>query len=208
MIRGMGVDSSRRTSISPRSTSSKKSSTSSSSAPVWAPWIASASLAKICRTSSTRCGSSNRSRRAPVSQWATRGRDRRISPASSPQPLLAGLRPARQLRRPGHARLRRRLGRRRLENHRRAHRQRLLALLLGRLERPAHDGPQQHRAHHRPPATSTCAKSPKSRSAIPKHAVIASLMVESKREAWHDIVKRSEDAGADGLELNFGCPTA
>src|ERR1700692_3873678 len=40
----------------------------------------------------------------------------------------------------------------------------------------------------------------------PKHAVIASLMVESKREVWHDIVKRSEEAGADGLELNFGCP--
>ena len=40
----------------------------------------------------------------------------------------------------------------------------------------------------------------------PKHAVIASLMVESKREAWHDIVQRAEDAGADGLELNFGCP--
>jgi len=40
----------------------------------------------------------------------------------------------------------------------------------------------------------------------PKHAVIASLMVDSRREAWHDIVKRSEDAGADGLELNFGCP--
>jgi dihydropyrimidine dehydrogenase (NAD+) subunit PreA len=40
----------------------------------------------------------------------------------------------------------------------------------------------------------------------PEHAVIASLMVESKREAWHEIVKRSEDAGADGLELNFGCP--
>jgi dihydropyrimidine dehydrogenase (NAD+) subunit PreA len=31
-------------------------------------------------------------------------------------------------------------------------------------------------------------------------------MVESTREAWHDIVKRSEDTGADGLELNFGCP--
>jgi dihydropyrimidine dehydrogenase (NAD+) subunit PreA len=31
-------------------------------------------------------------------------------------------------------------------------------------------------------------------------------MVESKREAWHEIVKRSEDAGSDGLELNFGCP--
>jgi dihydropyrimidine dehydrogenase (NAD+) subunit PreA len=40
----------------------------------------------------------------------------------------------------------------------------------------------------------------------PKHALIASLMVESKRETWHDIVKRSEDAGCDGLELNFGCP--
>ena len=40
----------------------------------------------------------------------------------------------------------------------------------------------------------------------PKHVVIASLMVESTREAWHEIVQRSEDAGADGLELNFGCP--
>jgi len=40
----------------------------------------------------------------------------------------------------------------------------------------------------------------------PYHAVIASLMVESKREAWHEIVARAEDAGADGLELNFGCP--
>jgi len=40
----------------------------------------------------------------------------------------------------------------------------------------------------------------------PKHVIIASLMVESRREAWHDIVKRAEDAGADGLELNFGCP--
>ena len=40
----------------------------------------------------------------------------------------------------------------------------------------------------------------------PKQVVIASLMVESKREAWHLIVQQSEDAGADGLELNFGCP--
>src|SRR4029077_8749090 len=40
----------------------------------------------------------------------------------------------------------------------------------------------------------------------PKHLVIASLMVESKREAWHEIVQRAEDAGSDGLELNFGCP--
>jgi dihydropyrimidine dehydrogenase (NAD+) subunit PreA len=40
----------------------------------------------------------------------------------------------------------------------------------------------------------------------PKHAVIVSLMVESRREAWHEIVKRSEDTGCDGFELNFGCP--
>jgi len=40
----------------------------------------------------------------------------------------------------------------------------------------------------------------------PKHALIASLMVESNRQAWHKIVQQSEDAGADGLELNFGCP--
>ncbi len=40
----------------------------------------------------------------------------------------------------------------------------------------------------------------------PKHAVIVSLMVESKREAWHEIMKKTEDTGADGVELNFGCP--
>ena len=39
----------------------------------------------------------------------------------------------------------------------------------------------------------------------PGHAVIASLMVETK-EDWRDIIKRCEDSGADGLELNFGCP--
>src|SRR5437762_11283990 len=31
-------------------------------------------------------------------------------------------------------------------------------------------------------------------------------MVESKRDSWHEIVKRAEGSGADGLELNFGCP--
>jgi dihydropyrimidine dehydrogenase (NAD+) subunit PreA len=41
---------------------------------------------------------------------------------------------------------------------------------------------------------------------FPKHAVIASIMVESKKEAWQEIVKRVEDTGADGFELNFGCP--
>src|SRR5713226_8370223 len=40
----------------------------------------------------------------------------------------------------------------------------------------------------------------------PKHLVVASLMVESKRESWHEMVRRAEDAGSDALELNFGCP--
>jgi len=39
----------------------------------------------------------------------------------------------------------------------------------------------------------------------PKHALIASLMVET-RENWREIIKKAEDTGADGLELNFGCP--
>src|ERR1700757_3114163 len=41
---------------------------------------------------------------------------------------------------------------------------------------------------------------------FPHHTVIASLMVESKRETWHDIVRQAQDAGSDLLELNFGCP--
>jgi dihydropyrimidine dehydrogenase (NAD+) subunit PreA len=40
----------------------------------------------------------------------------------------------------------------------------------------------------------------------PDRAVIVSLMVESKRETWHDIVKRTIDTGCDGIELNYGCP--
>jgi len=40
----------------------------------------------------------------------------------------------------------------------------------------------------------------------PKNLVIASLMVESKRESWHAMVRRAEEAGSDLLELNFGCP--
>ena len=39
----------------------------------------------------------------------------------------------------------------------------------------------------------------------PDRAVIASLMFDT-RERWHEFVKRSADAGADGVELNFGCP--
>jgi len=40
---------------------------------------------------------------------------------------------------------------------------------------------------------------------FPKNPIIVSLMVETEAE-WREIIKKSIDAGADGLELNFGCP--
>lgn len=40
---------------------------------------------------------------------------------------------------------------------------------------------------------------------FPNHAVIASLMVETRAE-WEQIIKDVTNAGADGIELNFGCP--
>ena len=42
--------------------------------------------------------------------------------------------------------------------------------------------------------------------AWPDRAVIVSAMVESTPEAWHEIIPRIEDTGADGIELNYGCP--
>ncbi len=42
--------------------------------------------------------------------------------------------------------------------------------------------------------------------AWPDRAVIVSAMVESTPEAWRDIIRKIEDTGADGIELNYGCP--
>ncbi|MCU1337197.1 MAG: dihydroorotate dehydrogenase family protein [Bryobacterales bacterium] len=42
--------------------------------------------------------------------------------------------------------------------------------------------------------------------AWPDRAVLVSAMVESKPESWHDIIRQIEDTGADGIELNYGCP--
>lgn len=42
--------------------------------------------------------------------------------------------------------------------------------------------------------------------AFPDRAVIASLMVDNVKEVWQEIVKRVQDVGVDGFELNFGCP--
>jgi len=44
------------------------------------------------------------------------------------------------------------------------------------------------------------------KKAHPDRALFVSLMVESKREVWHEITKKTQDTGADGIELNFGCP--
>src|SRR6516164_8727012 len=42
--------------------------------------------------------------------------------------------------------------------------------------------------------------------AWPDRAVVVSAMVESKPESWHDVIRRIQDTGADGIELNYGCP--
>ena len=40
----------------------------------------------------------------------------------------------------------------------------------------------------------------------PDRAVVASIMVPCEESAWREILPRVEDTGADGIELNFGCP--
>ena len=40
----------------------------------------------------------------------------------------------------------------------------------------------------------------------PDRALVVSLMANTTREDWHELVKRTQDTGCHGLELNFGCP--
>ena len=40
----------------------------------------------------------------------------------------------------------------------------------------------------------------------PDRALVVSLMVPCEQEPWETILKAVEDTGADGVELNFGCP--
>ncbi len=40
----------------------------------------------------------------------------------------------------------------------------------------------------------------------PDRAMIVSLMVPCEEVCWTEILKQVEDTGADGIELNFGCP--
>ncbi|WP_220721374.1 NAD-dependent dihydropyrimidine dehydrogenase subunit PreA [Agarivorans litoreus] len=44
------------------------------------------------------------------------------------------------------------------------------------------------------------------KKAWPDRALVVSLMVPCEEESWKKIVKLVEQTGADGLELNFGCP--
>src|ERR1700712_5080566 len=41
---------------------------------------------------------------------------------------------------------------------------------------------------------------------FPDRAMVVSLMTENNKAAWHELIKKVEDTGAHGLELNFGCP--
>jgi len=40
----------------------------------------------------------------------------------------------------------------------------------------------------------------------PDRALVVSLMVPCTEKAWKDILKKVEQTGCDGVELNFGCP--
>ena len=40
----------------------------------------------------------------------------------------------------------------------------------------------------------------------PDRAIVVSIMVPCEEQAWKDILPLVEDTGADGIELNFGCP--
>lgn len=40
----------------------------------------------------------------------------------------------------------------------------------------------------------------------PDHILFASLMAAAVKEEWHFLIKQVEEAGVDGLELNFSCP--
>jgi dihydropyrimidine dehydrogenase (NAD+) subunit PreA len=41
---------------------------------------------------------------------------------------------------------------------------------------------------------------------FPDRAMVVSLMADNDRNSWHELIKKVEDTGAHGLELNFGCP--
>ncbi|MCK9203011.1 MAG: NAD-dependent dihydropyrimidine dehydrogenase subunit PreA [Bacteroidales bacterium] len=41
---------------------------------------------------------------------------------------------------------------------------------------------------------------------FPDRAMVVSLMTDNNKESWHEVVKKTQDTGAHGIELNFSCP--
>src|ERR1700712_4521540 len=41
---------------------------------------------------------------------------------------------------------------------------------------------------------------------FPDRAMVVSLMADNDKQSWHELIKKVQDTGAHGLELNFGCP--
>jgi len=44
------------------------------------------------------------------------------------------------------------------------------------------------------------------KSAFPDRVLVASIMETTRRDAWHEIVERTQATGVDALELNLSCP--
>jgi dihydroorotate dehydrogenase subfamily 1 len=44
------------------------------------------------------------------------------------------------------------------------------------------------------------------KKSYPTKMLIASVMEEYRREAWHEIIRRTQETGVDGFELNLSCP--
>lgn len=41
---------------------------------------------------------------------------------------------------------------------------------------------------------------------FPDRAMVVSLMADNDKKSWQELVKKTQDTGAHGIELNFGCP--
>lgn len=44
------------------------------------------------------------------------------------------------------------------------------------------------------------------KEAYPDHMLIASVMEEYNKDAWHEIIERTQETGIDAFELNLSCP--
>ena len=126
------------------------------------------------------------------------------------KPVLAGLGAADRQGLQRHPRLQGGLGRRGVEDARRgraAGRQRQRPALrrdLGRRSPPAR--PEQHRAHHRPRPLRESARDQAGQEGLagPRHRRVADGALRGT--GWKAILPLVEETGADGIELNFGCP--